>query len=72
MVRCRVETSPAFNKDQSKFLFLDDGEEGAIIFQSDRDQIGTRRDHYEIYRWDGKRKYERLTDNEAMDFYPVN
>ncbi len=50
-----------------------DGEEGAIIFQSDRDHADTEIYNYEIYRWDGTfKKYDRLTENEAGDYFPVN
>lgn len=50
-----------------------DGEDGAIIFQSDRDHAGSAVYNYEIYRWDGNRnEYQRLTNNEAGDYFPAN
>jgi|GEM_PF-3195201 len=65
--------TPLIDDDFRNESGIFDGEEGAIIFQSDRDHADTEIRNYEIYRWDGTfKKYERLTDNEAGDYFPVN
>lgn len=67
------EITPLIDDDFRNESGIFDGEEGAIIFQSNRDHADAEIMNYEIYRWDGTfKKYERLTDNEAGDYFPVN